>query len=306
MKNFLSKPLLQQTTLVGFCFLLLAQSMVGISVVATKPLLNSLSPITMLTFRFIFSTVILLILHFSSSKRHFSLVKSLSRVDWAFIVGQALTSGILANLIFYTGLHHTTASVASMIASTLPAIVAIFSIIFLKEKLTARVLWCIFFAVMGLLIINAHDFYAKDASAITGGLIILLALLPESTYYMLCKLHQKQLPIFLVAALMNAINIPICLAIMGFWHRPFPHVLPGSQWILLFLISIGYSLFYVFWFLGAKSVKGGLTGLTTAFMPISALIAASLFLKEHVAATQLLGMGLVIISIGFSVLKKID
>ena len=300
MRQYSIKSLFKQTTLSGFCFLLLAQSMVGVSVVATKPLLKTLLPITMLTFRFTLSTIILLALHFGTSKKNFSTLKTLNPVDWYFVLGQAITSGILANLIFYTGLRHTTASVASMIASTLPAIVAIFSVIFLKEQLNRSMMYCILFSVVGLLLINSHDFYLNHTSAITGGFIILLALLPESTYYMLCKLHQRKLPVFLAAALMNAINIPICIAYILFSHVHFSCDITKIQWLLLILISVGYSLFYVFWFLGAKSVKGTLTGLTTAFMPISSLIAASIFLKEQVAVTQLLGMLLVIIAIGFS------
>ncbi|WP_264770462.1 DMT family transporter, partial [Coxiella burnetii] len=60
------------------------------------------------------------------------------------------------------------------------------------------------------------------------------------------------------------------------------------------------ALFYVFWFSGCNHVSSSSAGLITAFMPIATLIIAYLFLGERITVFQLLGLGLVILSIVFN------
>jgi len=122
----------------GVCFLLLAQLMVGVCIVASKSLLKSTPAITILTIRFSIGFLFLLFIHFLSSKDKLAPLRSLSRVDWTFIVAQALCAGAFFNILVLFGLKYTTAGVVGIITSALPAIVVIFSIIFLKERLTSK------------------------------------------------------------------------------------------------------------------------------------------------------------------------
>jgi drug/metabolite transporter (DMT)-like permease len=198
------------------------------------------------------------------------------------------------------GLKFTSASVAGIITSALPAIVAILSIIFLKERLTLFTGLCILFAVLGLIIINAHSFHIGTSNHIFGDIIILISLLPEAIYYILAKLHKNKLPVFLISSLMNGINIPIFLLVAWLGHYTLITTLTIQQVLLLFTIGAGSALFYVFWFMGCKKVHGAAAGLTTAFMPIATLIIAWTFLGEKISFLQLIGMMLVILSITFN------
>jgi drug/metabolite transporter (DMT)-like permease len=202
------------------------------------------------------------------------------------------------------GLQHTNADAAGIITSALPAMVAFFSIIFLKERLTFHTTFCIVFAIVGLIIVNAHALPTNRQNHFFGDMIILCSLVPEAAYYILSKMHQNKLPVFLVSALMNGINIPIFLLFFLAQSQATPLGLLFDNLLLLMIVGIGSALFYVFWFLGCKNVHGTAAGLTTAFMPVSTLTMAYLFLDEKISPTQMIGMLFIIFSIFSNVLQK--
>lgn len=289
-----------QSTIPSYMLLLLAQMMVGVCIVGAKALLVTMPPLTILTVRFIIAFLLLLSFHFVFSEQKIRILRVLSGKDWIYIVAQAICAGALFNILLLFGLKHTSASVAGIITSALPAIVAIFSVVFLRERLTVFTVLCIAFALIGLIIINAHNFHVGDSGNIFGDLIILISLLPEAAYYVLSKIYKNKLPVFLIAALMNGINVPIFLLLSYFSHDSFSLNFDWHQILLLLTISAGSALFYVFWFIGCRKVHGSSAGLSTAFMPIATLVIAWIFLGETISLFQMLGMVLVILSIFFN------
>lgn len=288
----------------GYLLLILAQLMVGICIVTQKALLASFPITTILFIRFTSGFVFLLLLHKVFFGGFFAPLKQLKRIDWLFIFFQAVFAGALFNILLLLGMHYTSASIAAIITSALPAIVAIFSIIFLKEKITFFTILCILFTIGGLVIINLHNLFNTNNNSLLGDFIVLLSLLPEAGYYILSKIHENKLPVFLVSALMNGINIPLFLL---FLFIPSQHL--GGYFsfkiVLLFLVvGISSALFYVFWYLGYKRVSGSSAGLTTAFMPIATLLVAFIFLGETISLLQLVGMIFVILSIFVNARRK--
>jgi len=289
----------------GYIFLLLAQFMVGVSIVGFKVLLQSTPEVIILITRFTIGFLFLLVLHWIF-KGKFSTLKSLTRTDWLFIIAEALCAGALFNILLLSGLHYTSASVAGIITSALPAIVAIFSIVFLKEHMTLSIGLCIVFAILGLMIINIYSLHFDSANQIIGDILILLALLPEATYYILTKFHPNKLPVLLVSALITGINIPIFLFLALFQHHTFYSVISMAQILLLLMVGISSALFFAFWFLGCKKIRGTAAGLTATFMPITTLALSYLFLNETLSILQSFGMLLVILSIVFNARRSLN
>ena len=199
----------------GMIFLMLAQSLVGISIVGSKLLLSSIPILIILDIRFILATFILLPLHWLTPDRKLSVKVHFSRVshkDWYFIAAQALCAGALFNCLMLLGLNYTDANVAGIITSVLPAIIAIMSWIILGEKISAKKSLCVLFATGGLVVIAYDKLSAiEEAHSFFGDAIVLLSLLPEAVYYVLCKLHQNKLPVFLTSSLLNGINALLLL-----------------------------------------------------------------------------------------------
>ncbi|ARG96938.1 DMT family transporter [Legionella micdadei] len=284
----------------GICFLILAQTMVGLNIVFSKCLVSSLPLLFILTLRFVLAAVILFPLHWLTPARQFDLhhhFSKLHRRDWYFIFAQALTAGILFNCLMLLGLHYTDANVAGIITSALPATIALMCWIILKEHISKKKGLCILFATLGLLVIAWDKWHEIGLNhSFFGDTIILLSLLPEATYYVLCKLHTNRLPVFLISSIINGINAVILLLFIPFFSLN-PLTLPISTWLILIILGLSSGLFYVFWYFGAQHVDGTMASLSTAIMPVATVILAWLILGEHLSHLESLGMGLVILSI---------
>ena len=277
--------------------------MVGTSIVCSKQIVASMSVLTLLFIRFSIATFVLLPLHWFTPARSISIKQhtlSLKPIDWGFIFLQAIFAGVLFNFLMMKGLQTTDANVAGIITSALPAIIAMMSFIFLKETVSFKKILCILFATAGLMVLAYSKFYGASANhALTGDLFILLSLLPEAGYYILCKLHPTRSPIFLTSTLFNGINALILIPFILYLntHHPIFSSLQAWDWFILAVLGITSGLFYIFWFMGCEKVDGMLVSLSTAVMPVATVILAWIILNEHLTLLQFSGMFLVIASI---------
>jgi drug/metabolite transporter (DMT)-like permease len=285
----------------AYCFLCLAQIMVGVNIVGSKFLLPKLSVLFLLTIRFSFAAVILLFLHFltgNSAKNSIVQIKGLTKKDWFFIFAQALTAGVFFNLTMLWGLHYTDANIAGIVTSALPALTAVLSCLVFRQKFTFKLFLCIAFATLGLFVISVDKLSELEThSSFFGILIVFCSLIPEAGYYILSKCHPHQLPVFLLSALLNGINAVILWPCLLLYPNDHFQSLNIQQWIILLSIGLSSGLFYVCWYLGALKINATKAALTTALMPIATVLIAWFALGEMIGFIQFMGMSLVILSI---------
>ncbi len=284
----------------GMLFLILAQIMVGVNIVFSKYLLSSIPVLLLLALRFTLAALILLPLHWlTPAKRkpvryYFSQLK---QKDWVFIGAQALSAGVLFNFLMLWGLNYTDANVAGIITSALPAIIAMMSWIILGEKISGKKAICVGFATLGLIVIAYDRLGGSHVShSFWGDVLVLIALLPEATYYILSKMHANSLPVFLISSLLNAINAILLLLSLSFstWNGLSTSLL---DWLILIILGLSSGLFYVFWNFGCQKVDGVMASLSTAVMPLATVLIAWMLLGERLTLGQAIGMGMVIFSI---------
>ena len=286
--------------LLGTVFLILAQIMVGINIVSSKHLLVLEPVLFLLAMRFALAAIILFPLHWLIGPKQHKLsyyFAQLNQKDWIFIIAQALCAGVLFNFLMLLGLEYTDANLAGIITSVLPAIIALMSWMVLKEPFSQRIGVCIFFATAGLLVIAWDKFHSETIHhSLRGDALVLLSLLPEATYYVLCKLHPNRLPVFLISSLMNAINAVIALCVLKCIPMQIAFLSLYNA-LILFILGLSSGLFYVFWYFGYHRVDGMMASLSTAIMPVATVIFAWVFLSEQLTAYQIIGMALVLLSI---------
>lgn len=284
----------------GVLFLILAQIMVGVNIVFSKYLLSSLPVLFILALRFALAAIILLPLHWLTPAKKLPLYSYFSQLklrDWGFIFAQALSAGILFNFLILWGLRSTDANVAGIITSALPAIIAIMSWIILGEKISGKKAICVGFATFGLVVIACDKLNGiKVSHSFWGDALVLASLLPEATYYILSKMHVNSLPVFIISSLLNGINAILILFFLGFtvWGDLSIHTL---DWLILIILGLSSGLFYVFWYFGCKKVDGVMASLSTAVMPLATVIIAWIFLGEQLTLGQIIGMGMIVLSI---------
>ncbi len=267
--------------------------MVSVNIVASKSIIDKIPVFLLLEMRFIFATFFLLVTVATKPKMLKSL-KELSQTDWILLFLQGVTAGFLFNVFLYTGLHYTSASVASVIASTLPALIALLSYFVLKEKLSKNKYLSIFFAVLGVVVINAAKPF-DNSNNLFGDFIILIALLPEATYYILVKLRTIKIPITLQSCILNCINMALLLPLaIATTDKSTLQAIQLKEWGVIAIIGMASALFFSFWSKGCKNVSGANCALMTATMPISTIIIAMIFLGESLMWVQWLGVTCII------------
>jgi len=114
--------------------------MVSTNIVGSKFLVASMPLLFLLTIRFSLATVLLLPLHWVLDKNQKSikeLCSQLNKRDWLIITLQALFVGVCFNFLMVFGLRFTDANLAGIIASTLPAIIAILAVDYFERVLSS-------------------------------------------------------------------------------------------------------------------------------------------------------------------------
>lgn len=290
---------------IGYLQMIAAQAGVGLGVVVSKTLMKeNVSIFMQIESRFVFCTVFLLVNLFlmflySPKKAKEEVHLKLNRTQWFLVFLQSLFAGVLFNLIMLAGLRFTTATMAGILTSTLPAILAILSFLLLKERIGNQRTFAIFLAIVGVIILHLDTIgQGTSKNALLGGSLVILSMVPEALYTILAK---KLGPV--VHPLMQAIiiNLFSCLVFLPVWlyFGGWDNISKISGEVFMKFAWIGFFsyLFYYLWTAGVNKVAASVAAVFTGVMPIATTVGAILFMGEHFTLYDAAGMFFVLSSI---------
>lgn len=290
----------------GYMNLALAQTVVGVNAVIGKYLAGEVPLFIFVCGRFFIGSIILLLAYKFSKESILtptyvnSIDNKLTRKEWIWLAAQALTGGLLFNLLFFGGLCFTTASSAGIISSTLPAMIAICAWIFLKESLSSRKIFAIILAIIGIFIISLDNEFSPSASKghFLGDALILLAMFPEALFSIFGRLLGKRVQPLASAAIVTMIcwltTIPF-----GVYDLVTQTDYSLSFWHIILILFSGAStvIFYYCCNKGLAVVQAGISAVFGSLFPVSATVLAWLFLDERLGMYDFMGMVVILISI---------
>ncbi|HEV2524293.1 MAG TPA: DMT family transporter [Gammaproteobacteria bacterium] len=285
----------------GYLELSLAQCCIGINIILGKILIPEIPIFALLLLRF---TLGFIFIGTYQALGNFSLVRTelraLSSKDWLIIFTQALCAGFLFNVLILYGLEHTTATVTGIINSAVPALVAVFSFLILREKLTLRIGIAILLCIVVIAVLGLGKAIPTDSNQneLLGILLILAAIVPEALFTVLAKLLKKPPSPLTTTLLINFFNMILFIpfAITAEWGQVKDASMLTISQIFLYSLTGGI-LFFVFWYRGLARISANTAALFMGIMPISTCILAYFALNEILGWDDLTGMILVIISI---------
>lgn len=279
--------------LVSFLILLLSQLMIAISIVCNKILLLHMPLKIMLGFRFLIASLLGLPIILINYK----CLKALKFNDWVKLFTQAFLGGCLFNLFMYGGLSYTSASYAGLMYSVLPLMILIFSFLLLKEALNIYQVLAILIATLGIVLIHYQPLDKLHIpSQHWGSLLIFLALLTDTIYFIFSKRFPLPIPNLLSSIMI--IMISSLIFIPGIMGSGFSILSMEPQILLiLFLMSLSIILFYLFWLKASQHVNGFSIALATACCPLMTLAFSSYILDESLSKTSIVGMFLIMLAL---------
>ena len=278
-----------------------AQFCIGANIILGKTLMDFFNLYWLLLVRFSFA-FILSGLYLLITKRQTTIqeYKTLSKQDWLILFGQALCGGFLFNIFILYGMQHTTATVAGIINSAVPAFVAIFCFFLLKEKLTVNKGLAIILCIIGINILGLNGTEsATDATNtnLWGMFLILMAVVPEAFYTILAKLLKTRISPLFNSFLMNLFNALLFLPFAVGEQNLISIDTSFINVVQILAYSLTTMMFFLFWQRGVALVSANTAALFMGVMPISTTLLACLFLDETLVLFDMLGMLCVLSSI---------
>ena len=224
--------------------------------------------------------------------KRFNELKKLNKKHWLQLVGIGFIGGSIPFLLYFKGLQMVTVTAAGFIHKTMFIYVAVFALLFLKEKLTKG----IFFGALFLLVGN-YFIIMPDFNLSLGYALILIATVLWAAENTLAKYVLKELPGTIVAfgrMFFGSLLILMFLLITGKASIIFSMSYTQYLWILL---TAAFLLIYVFtYYNGLKLIKVTTASCILALgAPITTLLG---FAFNRVAISLYEGLGMLLIVAG--------
>ncbi len=263
----------------------------GASFIATKFLLDEISPETIISLRLILAIILL------------TVVALINKSDFTINLKNHFRILLLAAVAVFhlwiqiTGLKYTTAANTGWIIGTAPIFIAVLGFIFLKEKLNSVKVVGIIIAFIGLLLlVGKGNPLNIDLVKNVGDLLVLFSSFTWGVYSIINKKislnYSPLMTILYLFILMALLIIPFNInqkAIDSVIH------LSSVGWIsILFLGLLCSGVSYVIWAYSLREMESAKVGAYLYIEPFVTVITAWLLLKEEITILMLLS-GMIII-----------
>jgi drug/metabolite transporter (DMT)-like permease len=200
--------------------------------------------------------------------------------------------------------------------SSIPAVVAILSWVFLKERIGRRTLAAIACAALGigLFSLQKPDLPGSDPvatfmgmpHAVWGNLLVFAAVVCEASYVVIGKHLTEGLGPKRISAIINLWGFVLVtpMGLWAAWHFDFGSVSPGI-WLLLLFYGLAASVWTVWlWMSGLKTVPASRAGVFTVMLPVSAAAIGVLFMGERLTTMQALAFGIALFGLVLATLPS--
>ena len=211
---------------------------------------------------------------------------------------ESFLGNFLFSVCMLFGVSMTSAVSAGVIMASIPAVVALMSWAFLRERVGLRVWAAVACAALGIALLGLAQPEGHAATTAAthwlGNLLVFGAVLCEAAYAVIGKKLTGALGPKRITSLINlwgfALVTPFGLYMA--WRFDFGSVQPGI-WLLLVFYSLAASVWTVWlWMTGLKVVPAAQGGVFTVMLPVSAALVGVFALGEHLGSMQLLAFAL--------------
>lgn len=219
---------------------------------------------------------------------------------------ESFLGNFLFTLFMIYGVSLTSAVSAGVIMASIPAVVALMSWAFLRERIGLRIWGAIAFAAFGIALLalsspaeplpasGIREGAPAQGNVWLGHLLLFGAVLCEAAYSVIGKQLTQAMGPKRITSLINlwgfALSTPMGLYVA--WHFEFT-VVPWTMWLLLIFYALAACVWTVWlWMTGLKVVPAAQGGVFTVMLPVSAALVGVLVLGERLGGAQWLALGM--------------
>lgn len=281
--------------LLAYACLALSMSLVGSYVALTKPLVAALPVFLLAWLRFGIGAIAML--RWIRKPVNEAPLTPKTRV---LVFLESFLGNFLFSICMITGVSMTSAVSAGVIMSVIPAVVALMSWIFLRERIGVRVWLAVAFGALGIGLLslakNSHDGAGATLSdaaankAWLGNLLVFCAVLCEAAYAVIGKRLTAVMSPKRISAVINLWGLILMTPLGIYTAISFDLTTVNlSIWTLLVFYALAASVWTVWlWMTGLKSVPAAKAGVFTVMLPVSAALVGVMVLGETLTSIQLI------------------
>jgi drug/metabolite transporter (DMT)-like permease len=287
--------------LVAYACLALSMSLVGSYVALSKPLVAAIPVFLLAWLRFGIGGLAML-----PWLRKPADEPAMSSHTRRLLFLESFLGNFLFSILMLYGVSFTSAVSAGVVMASIPCVVAVFSWLFLRERIGLRTWIAVACAVSGMALLGVatpgsglRTGVERSGMAWLGNLLVFGAVLCEAAYAVIGKKLTGTIGPKRITALINlwgfALITPLGIyALAGF---EFHAVTPGT-WLLLVFYSLAASVWSVWlWMTGLKQVPAARGGVFTVMLPVSAALVGVLALGEPLSPFQLAAFAVALASV---------
>lgn len=280
--------------LFAYACLALSMSLVGSYVALSKPLAAAIPVFLLAWLRFGIGAVAML-----PWLRKPADEPALSPQIRKLLFLESFLGNFLFSICMLYGVSMTSAVSAGVIMAAIPAVVAVMSWVFLRERIAPRVWGAVACAAAGIGLLamarpGGHGGGEPAASAWLGNSLVFGAVLCEAAYAVIGKKLTGALGPKRITSIINLWGF-VLVTPLGAWMAlsfDFAAVRPGI-WLLLVFYSLAASVWTVWlWMTGLRHVPASQGGVFTVMLPVSAALVGVFALGESLGLIQLVAFAL--------------
>ena len=224
---------------------------------------------------------------------------------------QSFFGNFLFSIFMLYGVSMTSAVSAGLILAGIPAVIAVMSWAFLRERIAPRTWVAAACAVVGLGVLawskpGAQAGAAADglsaSSVWLGNLLVFCAVLCEAVFAVIGKKLTGTLGPKRISALINFWGL-VLMTPFGLYlalRFDFAAVEPGV-WLLLVFYALAASVGMVWlWMTGSKRLPSAQSGVFAVMLPISAALVGVLVLHESLSGMQLVAFAIALLGVALT------
>jgi len=282
---------------------LLATSVIwGLSPPVIKYSLNYISPATFLFYRFLFTSLILLV---PFVIKLLKVKPKLNDLPIYLLLGFLCTP--LNLYLWFVGLQKTTAVDATLISIVSPILVIAGGVLFLQERITKieRIGIILTFAgTIMTLIQPIVESGGKIGQNVFGNILVFLGAVAWAIFTILAKKYSKRIDSFLLSSSSFFLGLILIIPLVFLEGnlKPAAHIAYFSQNFssflgIVFMVIFGSVIAYYAYIYGVSKIEASEATIFTYLQPVFAIPVSILFLKESVSLPFWIGAILIIVGV---------
>jgi drug/metabolite transporter (DMT)-like permease len=222
---------------------------------------------------------------------------------------ESFLGNFLFSICMLFGVRLTTAVAAGVVMSAIPAVVAILSWLFLRERIGRRTAAAIACAALGIGLFSLQKPAATGSAhaelflglplPFWGNVLVFAAVVCEAAYVVIGKRLTDGLGPKRISAIINLWGLALVTpaGLWAAWHFDFTSV-DAPLWGLLLFYGLAASVWTVWlWMTGLKTVPASRAGVFTVMLPVSAAAVGVVFMGERLSGLQMLAFGIALLGL---------